>query len=60
MENESESTCQLDLRVPHVGKLGLGASEFREEMHRVEDEYLQYAERVSRGHEEVRARVQPG
>ena len=60
MENESETTCQLDMRVPHMGKLGLGASEFWEEMHRAEDEYLQYVERVTRGQEEVRADMQPG
>ena len=60
VEEESESTRQLDLRVPPEGKLGLGASEFREAMRRVTDEYLQYAERVARGQEEVRARVQPG
>ena len=59
VEIESESTRQLDLRVPPVRELGLGASEFREAMRRVTDEYLQYAERVARGQEEVRARVHP-
>ena len=59
-ENESESTRQFDLRVPPEDKLGLRASEFREAMRRVTDEYLQHAERMARGQEEVRARVQPG
>ena len=59
-ELEKKCTSHRVLRVPPSNELGLGASEFREAMHRVSDEYLQYAERVARGQEEVRAKVQPG
>ena len=57
---DNECTNHCALRVPPSNEFGLGASGFRDAMHTVADEYLQYAERVARGQEQVRAKVQPG
>ena len=58
---ELENGCprQWDLRVPLLGELGLGASEFRQVMRRFADEYPQYPERVACRLEEVRVGYSP-
>lgn len=60
VERLDECPGERELRVPLPGESGLGASAFREAMHRVADESLDYADRVARGQEQVRANVQPG